>query len=178
MQKLLAPIYLPGQEPMPAGTTPEEREEMQNVQRWQKYATMGMESCPVKVGMSAGAGFALGGFFSLMSATFAYEDPLSRASEKLVGTKAQTMFIFKEMGRNMWSSGKGFAKVGALYSGYECCIEGFRAKNDIYNSVAGGFLAGATLSRSGGIKAAIGGGAAFAAFSAVIDLWIRKQPAE
>jgi import inner membrane translocase subunit TIM22 len=54
----------------------------------------------------------------------------------------------------------------------------FRAKNDIYNSVAGGFLAGATLSRSGGIKAAIGGGAAFAAFSAVIDLWIRKQPAE
>lgn len=59
-----------------------------------------------------------------MSATFAYEDPLSRASEKLVGTKAQTMFIFKEMGRNMWSSGKGFAKVGALYSGYECCIEG------------------------------------------------------
>jgi hypothetical protein len=41
---------------MPAGTTPEEREEMQNVQRWQKYATMGMESCPVKVGMSAGAG--------------------------------------------------------------------------------------------------------------------------
>jgi import inner membrane translocase subunit TIM22 len=151
-----------------------------------------------------------------MSATFAYEDPLSRASEKLVGTKAQTMFIFKEMGRNMWSSGKGFAKVGALYSGYECCIEGvspesqghalcrhlltifsltthpsvmptthslpfhtqFRAKNDIYNSVAGGFLAGATLSRSGGIKAAIGGGAAFAAFSAVIDLWIRKQPAE
>jgi hypothetical protein len=69
-------------------------------------------------------GFALGGFFSLMSATFAYEDPLSRASEKLVGTKAQTIYIFKEMGRNMWSSGKGFAKVGALYSGYECCIEG------------------------------------------------------
>jgi len=70
------------------------------------------------------SGFALGGFFSLMSATFAYEDPLSRASEKLVGTKAQTIYIFKEMGRNMWSSGKGFAKVGALYSGYECCIEG------------------------------------------------------
>jgi hypothetical protein len=24
----------------------------------------------------------------------------------------------------MWSSGKGFAKVGALYAGVECCIEG------------------------------------------------------
>ena len=59
-----------------------------------------------------------------MSATFAYEDPLSKASEKLVGTRAQTAYIFKEMGRNMWTSGKGFAKVGALYSGFECCIEG------------------------------------------------------
>jgi import inner membrane translocase subunit TIM22 len=67
-----------------------------------------------------------------MSATFAYEDPLSRASEKLVGTKAQTIYIFKEMGRNMWSSGKGFAKVGALYSGYECCIEG--VSSDLFRS--------------------------------------------
>lgn len=60
----------------------------------------------------------------MMSATFAYEDPLSRASQKLTGTAAQAKFIFKEMGRNMWSSGKGFGKVGALYSGIECCIEG------------------------------------------------------
>ena len=59
-----------------------------------------------------------------MSATFAYEDPLSRASQKVVGTKAQSIFVMKEMGRNMWSTGKGFAKVGALYSGVECCIEG------------------------------------------------------
>lgn len=59
-----------------------------------------------------------------MSSTFAYEDPLNRASSQLTGTRAQTIFIFKEMGRNMWSSGKGFAKVGALYSGFECCIEG------------------------------------------------------
>lgn len=69
-------------------------------------------------------GFGLGAFFSLMSSSFAYEDPLSRANEKLVGTRAQTAFIFKEMGRNMWKSGKGFGKVGALYSGTECCVEG------------------------------------------------------
>lgn len=59
-----------------------------------------------------------------MSATFAYEDPLSRASAKLVGTRAQTIYLFKEMGRNMWSTGKGFGKVGAIYAGTECCIEG------------------------------------------------------
>ena len=68
-------------------------------------------------------GLGLGAFFSLMSASFAYEDPLSKASQQL-GTKAQTAYMFKEMGRNMWSTGKGFAKVGALYSGIECCIEG------------------------------------------------------
>ncbi|KAJ9105929.1 Mitochondrial import inner membrane translocase subunit tim22 [Naganishia adeliensis] len=186
---LLAPIYLPGQEPVAPGTTPEERQEMQQMVKYGKYASYAMESCPVKVVMSGGAGklitasilppgFGLGAFFSLMSATFAYEDPLSKASEKLVGTRAQTAFIFKEMGRNMWTSGKGFAKVGALYSGFECCIEGYRAKNDIYNAVAGGFLSGAVLARSSGIRAALGGGAAFAAFSAVIDLWIRKEPAE
>jgi len=60
----------------------------------------------------------------MMSATFAYEDPLARASQELKGTKAQAKYILKELGRNMWSSGKGFAKVGALYSGIECCIEG------------------------------------------------------
>jgi import inner membrane translocase subunit TIM22 len=59
-----------------------------------------------------------------MSATFAYEDPLSRAARDVTGTKAQTVYVMKEMGRNMWSSGKGFAKVGALYAGVECCIEG------------------------------------------------------
>jgi import inner membrane translocase subunit TIM22 len=71
------------------------------------------------------SGFGLGAFVSLMSATFAYEDPLTRASTAMAnaGTKAQTIYLFKDMGRNMWSSGKGFARVGALYSGVECCIE-------------------------------------------------------
>lgn len=61
----------------------------------------------------------------MMSASFAIEDPMSRASQELrdQGMKGQAKHMFKEMGRNMWTSGKGFAKVGALYSGTECCIE-------------------------------------------------------
>jgi import inner membrane translocase subunit TIM22 len=211
---------------------------MAKMMQYQKLMMMGMESCPAKTMMAGGAGesrasidskplcqhaerrylavrqqgFALGGFFSLMSSSFAYEDPLSKASEKLVGTRAQTAYIFKEMGRNMWRSGKGFAKVGALYSGAECCIEAvsclspeaerigrqgemltfvslqcgctqtppeqYRAKNDIYNAVGGGFIAGSVLARNAGPKAMVGGGLAFAAFSAAIDLYIRKEPAE
>lgn len=65
-------------------------------------------------------GFAIGAFFSLMSASFAYEDPMARAN--LTHTQKASE-IFKEMGRGMWSSGKGFAKVGALFAGIECVIE-------------------------------------------------------
>lgn len=56
---LLAPIYLPGQEPVAPGTTPEERQEMQQMLKYGKYASYAMESCPVKVVLSGGAGESL-----------------------------------------------------------------------------------------------------------------------
>ena len=64
-----------------------------------------------------------------MQATFAYEDPLSRASGQLANAtlKTQAKVVFRDMGRNMWTSGRGFAKVGALYAGTECVIEGVSA---------------------------------------------------
>jgi Tim17/Tim22/Tim23/Pmp24 family len=69
------------------------------------------------------SGFAAGGFFSLMSSSFAYEDPLLRQN---LNTTQKSMEIFKDMGRGMWRSGKGFGKVGALYAGIECVIESVR----------------------------------------------------
>jgi mitochondrial import inner membrane translocase subunit TIM22 len=59
----------------------------------------------------------------MMSSSFAYEDPLLRQN---LGTTKKTVEIFKEMGRGMWKSGKGFGKVGALYAGIECVIEAVR----------------------------------------------------
>ncbi|ORY32319.1 putative import inner membrane translocase subunit tim22 [Naematelia encephala] len=176
----LAPIYLPGQEPLPPGISPEEADEYRTAMKYQRWMTVVPESCPFKLVFAGGAGFAMGGFFSLMSATFAYEDPLTRASTQMAnaGTMAQTKFVFKEMGRNMWTTGKGFAKVGALYSGVECCIEGYRAKNDMTNPTAAGFVTGAILARNSGPKAMLGGGVAFAAFSYAIDLWLRRAPAD
>lgn len=64
----------------------------------------------------------MGAFFSLMSASFQYEDPVLRAQGTLSNTQ-KTSAVFKEMGKNMWSSGKGFGKVGALFAGIECVIE-------------------------------------------------------
>lgn len=46
------------------------------------------------------------------------------------------------------------------------------------NPVVAGFIAGGILARSSGPKAALGGGAAFAAFSAAIDLFIRRESSE
>jgi import inner membrane translocase subunit TIM22 len=46
------------------------------------------------------------------------------------------------------------------------------------NPIAAGFVAGGVLARNSGPKAALGGGLAFAAFSAAIDLFLRREPSE
>ena len=53
---LLAPIFLPGQEPVPPGTTDDEREAFQQAMKWQKIIGTVPESCPFKVVLSGGAG--------------------------------------------------------------------------------------------------------------------------
>jgi hypothetical protein len=58
-----------------------------------------------------------------MSTSFQYEDPMNRANVH-ISTMAQTKIAMKDMGTKMLASGKGFAKVGAVYSGVECCVEG------------------------------------------------------
>ncbi|GMK58958.1 hypothetical protein CspeluHIS016_0604000 [Cutaneotrichosporon spelunceum] len=174
---LMAPIYLPGSEPFPPGTTEEEKEGYRKMAQWTKIGADFMHYCPTKVVMAGGLGFGLGGVMSLMSATFALDDPLSRANQEL--TKGgKTMAVVKDMGRSMYRQGRGFAKVGALYSGYECVIEGYRAKNDHWNGIGGGFCAGATLARNSGPWGALLGGLGFAAFSVAIEAYMRRVPAE
>lgn len=56
---MLAPIYLPGQEPMPAGTTPQEREEYRQVMKWQGWMNGAMDFCPLKTVLSGGAGMSI-----------------------------------------------------------------------------------------------------------------------
>lgn len=53
---LLAPIYAPGSEPYPPGTTEQEKEDVRKVQKWTKQMNMVMESCPTKVVMAGGMG--------------------------------------------------------------------------------------------------------------------------
>lgn len=69
-------------------------------------------------------GFGIGAFFSLMSSSFAIEDPLRAPQYANLSTQLKVKEVFKDMGKGMWKSGSGFARVGALYAGSECVIEG------------------------------------------------------
>jgi import inner membrane translocase subunit TIM22 len=84
----------------------------------------------------------------------------------------------RDMYRSSLASGRNFAKVGAIFSGTECAIEGLRAKNDLYNGVAGGCITGGVLARNAGPQAALIGCAGFAAFSAAIDAYMRMPEDE
>ena len=70
-----------------------------------------------------------------MSASFAYEDPYLRAQTQVgMNTAQKASKIFKEMGKGMWSSGKSFGKIGALFAGIECVIEGVRTLSSSFPS--------------------------------------------
>jgi len=157
-----------------------------------------MESCFGKSAISGVMGFGMGGLFGLFMASMSYDTPYhsATATNAVTGTitspggsplakpyselpmRQQIKVGFKDMGARAWSSARNFGKVGALYSGIECGVEGFRAKNDLTNSMAAGCLTGGVLARSGGPTAVAGGCAAFAAFSTAIDAYMRSPPKE
>ena len=70
-----------------------------------------------------------------MSTSFAYEDPLLRQTTGNLSRTQKASEIFKDMGKGMWRSGKGFGKVGALFAGIECVIESVRALRCFITSV-------------------------------------------
>ena len=74
--------------------------------------------------------------------------------------------------------GEYYVRSLTIYlSNYTPSIQ-YRAKNDMVNPVAAGFVAGGILARNAGPKAVVVGGLAFAAFSAAIDLFLRREPSE
>ncbi|KAL7270305.1 Mitochondrial import inner membrane translocase subunit tim22 [Rhizina undulata] len=157
-----------------AALTPEQQQ-MQMVKAMQSA----MESCPVKTVISGGAGFALGGVFGLFMASMSYDTPMTGApgAQALADLpwREQLKRGFKDMGARSYSSAKNFAIVGSIFAGTECCIESFRAKNDMYNGVSAGCITGGALAAKAGPQAATIGCAGFAAFSAAIDYYLRMD---
>ncbi|KAF2800403.1 mitochondrial import inner membrane translocase, subunit Tim17/22 [Melanomma pulvis-pyrius CBS 109.77] len=92
--------------------------------------------------------------------------------------RQQLKIGLRDMYRSSLSSGRNFAVVGSVFSGTECAIEGLRAKNDLWNGVAGGCITGGVLARKAGPQAVAVGCAGFAAFSAAIDAYMRMPEDE
>lgn len=162
-----------------------------------------MESCPAKTVMSGTMGFALGGVFGLFMASvrtaslsprqqntfrsstdsgasqMQYDTPMTAAGQTLteLPMREQLKRGFKDMGQRSLSSAKNFGKVGAIFAGTECCIEGYRAKNTLSNGVMAGCITGGVLAAPAGPQAAAVGCLGFAAFSAAIDAYMR-MPSE
>ncbi|CAM1508178.1 Fc.00g050260.m01.CDS01 [Cosmosporella sp. VM-42] len=150
-----------------------------------KAVQSAMESCFGKAVMSGVMGFGMGGLFGMFMASMSYDTPYHTAMPGAPQTavtslplKQQLKIGFKDMGTRSYSMAKNFGKVGALFSGIECGVEGLRAKNDIANGVISGCMTGGILARNAGPQAVLGGCAAFAAFSAAIDAYMRRPADE
>lgn len=130
-----------------------------------------MNNCAVRTIMSTVMGAGLGVMFGIFMGTM----DTSHIDGSLTADAQKKTFreTMKEVGKSTWSRsksyGKGFATMGALFSGSECVIETYRAKHDMWNSIYAGCSAGAVMAHSGGPKAMCFGCASFAAFSYLID---------
>uniref|UniRef100_A0A8D0GIE7 Mitochondrial import inner membrane translocase subunit TIM22 n=1 Tax=Sphenodon punctatus TaxID=8508 RepID=A0A8D0GIE7_SPHPU len=129
-----------------------------------------MESCGFKATLSCVAGFVLGGAFGVFTAGidtnvgFDPKDPYRTPTAREV---------LRDMGHRGVSYAKNFAIVGAMFSCTECLVESYRAKSDWKNSVASGCITGGAIGFRAGLKAGVLGCGGFAAFSAVIDYYLR-----
>ncbi|KAJ1965105.1 Mitochondrial import inner membrane translocase subunit tim22 [Dipsacomyces acuminosporus] len=129
------------------------------------------DSCAFKAGFSGIAGLGIGAVFGLVLSGIEFSSPVDTTQS----TKQQIKAVFKDMGNKSMSSAKNFAIMAAIYSGSECMIESYRARNDIYNSIAAGCVTGGTLAVKTGPRGMAAGCAGFAAFSAGIDWYMHKD---
>lgn len=129
------------------------------------------DSCAFKSAFSGVAGYGIGLLFGLMLSGIEFSSPVDTNQS----TKHQVKHVLRDMGTKSMSSARNFAIMAAIYSGSECMIESYRAKNDIYNSIAAGCVTGGTLAVKTGPRGMAMGCAGFAAFSAAIDWYMHKD---
>ncbi|KAF8608119.1 hypothetical protein BDV93DRAFT_434527 [Ceratobasidium sp. AG-I] len=166
-----APMYRLGKEPLPLGLVEEDRSVLMQQLKIENWTRVASESCAFKTFFSAGSCMYIND--SAPCFRYAHEDLMQHNNLRIANAK-KTADFFKSTDRSMWHSGSGFAKVGALYSGAECCIEGVSlthsANNDITNAVAAGSVSSAVPAQNSGSHAAAADGLVLATFSAAIDL--------
>ncbi|GAB6026035.1 hypothetical protein CHUAL_012245 [Chamberlinius hualienensis] len=147
---------------IPAGLVPHQIKTKE-----EKMVEQTFESCPFKTLMSCVIGYGLGGAIGLFSASV---DPnLTGASPEQQTAKQ----VFRDMKNKTLSYAKNFAIVGAMFAATECLIESHRAKSDWKNGTLSGAVTGGIIGLRAGVKPGLLGAAGFAAFSTIIDYYLR-----
>lgn len=142
------------------------------------------ESCIFNIISHGAMGFLFGGalglFLSGMSSSTIStpESQMVTASGTVNSTltaRQQARLIFRDMTSRTWRSAKSFGLIGALFTGFECSIESYRARHDVGNTLVAGCLTGGVLGAKTGPKSALLGCVGFAAFSTAIEHFLQDR---
>jgi import inner membrane translocase subunit TIM22 len=133
-----------------------------------------MESCFFKSFMSCVIGYGLGCAIGLFSASVNPSIAVDHTSPHMERTQT-VREILTDMRRTTHGYGKNFAAIGLVFAGIECAIESSRGVTDWKNGTYAGGVTGGLIGLRAGIKAGIFGAAGFAAFSTVIDYYMRHR---
>ncbi|XP_073976850.1 mitochondrial import inner membrane translocase subunit Tim22 [Rhodnius prolixus] len=128
------------------------------------------ESCFFKTVMSCVLGFGLGAAIGLFTSSVNPNFAQGPGNEIRQQTARE---ILREMKTTSLSYAKNFALIGAVFSAVECNIESARGKSDWRNGTYAGAVTGGLIGLRAGVKAGVIGAAGFAAFSTVIDYYMR-----
>uniref|UniRef100_A0A336LYR2 Mitochondrial import inner membrane translocase subunit TIM22 n=1 Tax=Culicoides sonorensis TaxID=179676 RepID=A0A336LYR2_CULSO len=139
----------------------------------EKIVDAAFESCTFKSFMSCVIGYGLGAAIGLFSSSVAPNMTDPHALEKQAQQSARE--IIREMRGSMHSYGKNFAAIGLVFSAVECVIESKRGTSDWKNGTYAGAVTGGLIGLRAGVKAGLFGAAGFAAFSTVIDYYMRHR---
>lgn len=133
-----------------------------------------MESCTFKSVMSAVIGYGLGCAIGLFSASVNPSIQMDPSNPHIERTQTARE-IFRDMRKTTHSYGKNFGTIGFVFAGIECVIESQRGVTDWKNGTYAGGVTGGLIGLRAGVKAGIFGAAGFAAFSTVIDYYMRHR---
>lgn len=81
----------------------------------------------------------MGAIFGIFTASV---DPMYTINPNKIPTLKEIALEFKT---RALSTGKNFALLGVIFSAFECNIESYRGKTDLYNGFTAGFLTGGVL---------------------------------
>lgn len=133
-----------------------------------------MDSCVFKAVTSCVVGYGLGAAIGLFSSSVNPSIAVDPTSPHVERTQTARE-IFNDMRKTTHSYGKNFGTIGLVFAGIECIIESERGVSDWKNGTYAGGVTGGLIGLRAGVKAGLAGAAGFAAFSTVIDYYMRHR---